>query len=356
MVTVVSFIIVLGIMIFFHEFGHFIVAKRGGIKVIEFAFGFGPKLFGVQKGETLYSLRLLPLGGFCRLLNEAELEMDLEDGKLTPEEYTALYPRAFERKSYGRRLGVFAAGSFMNFVLGLLLFVIIFAVFGIGMASDSNVIGTVVADFPAAKAGLTAGDKILSINGEPTPTWTDVSMKTNAGQGQALILQVERANGEIQEMTLVPELDEQTGRTIIGIRPTITTQKVSIIKAVQYGLQQTADFTSLIVVTLVQMITGRIPADIGGPVAVAQVIGEGARAGMSTLMSMTAVLSIQFGILNLFPIPGLDGGQIVVLTYEKIRRKKMNPEIKGAIQLTGLTLLMLLMVAVTFNDIMRIFR
>ena len=155
-------------------------------------------------------------------------------------------------------------------------------------------------------------------------------------------------------MEITPEYDQQSGRGLIGISPNIVSQKVSVLKAVQYGLQQTVEFTRLVVVLIIQMITGEVPVELSGPVGIVQVIGEGARQGISSLLSLTAILSIQFGILNLLPIPALDGGQLVVLTYEGIRRKPLAPEKKGWIQLTGFALLMALMIAVTYKDILRI--
>ncbi len=352
MLTALSILLVFGLMIMFHEFGHFLVAKKAGIKVLEFAFGFGPKLFGIKGKETLYSVRIFPLGGFVRFLSAEEIE-EIEEIDL--ESKQELLKRSFESKSIWRKMSVIVAGPIMNFVLGALLFVMIFAWFGVPTASNDNVIGSIVVDKPAATVGLSAGDRIISVNGIDTPDWNSVTQQIHSRPGEKIAFKIEKAKtGEIITMEITPEYDQQSGRGLIGISPNIVSQKVSVLKAVQYGLQQTVEFTRLVVVLIIQMITGEVPVELSGPVGIVQVIGEGARQGISSLLSLTAILSIQFGILNLLPIPALDGGQLVVLTYEGIRRKPLAPEKKGWIQLTGFALLMALMIAVTYKDILRI--
>lgn len=349
MLTALSIIFVFGLMVMIHEAGHFFVAKKAGIKVLEFAFGIGPKIFGIQGKETLYSVRIFPLGGFVRFLSAEEVQ---EDDHVTRQE---LLNRSFESKSIWQKMSVIVAGPFMNFVLGAILFVVVFAWFGVPVGSNDNIIGTVVQDKPAAAANLSAGDRILAVNGVETPDWNAVTAQIHAKPSEKLAFTIEKANTkEIVILEITPELDTASGKGLIGIAPELVIQKVTVLKAAQYGLQQTIDFTKLVIVYLAQMITGEVPVELSGPVAVAQVIGEGARQGLSNLLSLTGILSIQFGILNLLPIPALDGGQLAVLTYEGIRRKPLNPEKKGWIQLTGFVLLISLMIAVTYQDIVRI--
>lgn len=349
MLTTVSIIFVFGLMVMVHEFGHFIVARRAGIKVLEFAFGIGPKVVGIQGKETLYSIRLFPLGGFVRFLSAEELEE--QDRKSRGE----LYHRSFESKTIMQRMSVIVAGSFMNFILGAVLFIIIFAWFGVAVASDKNVIGTVMEDRPASAMGLTSGDRILAINGVETPDWTSVTKQIHAKPGETIVFKIEKADTkQIVTLEIVPEYDQQSGRGLIGIMPEVSNEKVSVFESTKLGLQQTIDFTRMIIMYIIQMITGEMPVELGGPVAIAQVIGEGARQGLSNLLGLTAILSIQFGILNLLPIPALDGGQLTVLAYEGIRRKPMSAEKKGWIQLVGFVLLISLMLAVTYQDILRI--
>lgn len=349
MATTLSIIFVFGLMVLIHEMGHFLMAKRAGIKVLEFAFGIGPKLFGIQRKETLYSLRLFPLGGFVRFLSAEEIQ---EEDQVSRQE---LLNRSFESKTIWQKMSVIAAGPIMNFILGAILFIIVFAWFGVPVASDDNIVGSVVADKPAATAGIIAGDRILAVNGVNTPDWKSVTQKIHARPSEEISLTIEKAKTkEIVNMKITAELDQQSGRGLIGITPNVVNQKVSVLKSAQYGLKQTWDFTKLIIVYIAQMITGKMPVELSGPVAVAQVIGEGAKQGISSLLSLTGILSIQFGILNLLPVPALDGGQLAVLTYEGIRRKPLNSEKKGWIQLTGFALLMALMIAVTYQDIVRI--
>lgn len=332
-----------------HEFGHFIVAKKAGIKVLEFAFGIGPKIFGIQGKETLYSIRIFPLGGFVRFLSAEELE---EQDKNYQGE---LYNRSFESKTIFQRMSVIVAGSFMNFILGAVLFITIFAWFGMPVASDENIIGSVMEDKPAAAFGLVAGDRILAINGIETPDWKSITEQIHSKPGETIDFKIEKGDTkEIVNLEIIPEYDQQTDRGLIGIMPEVNNTKVSVFEAAKLGLQQTVDFTKMIIVYIVQMITGEMPVELGGPVAVAQVIGEGARQGLSNLLGLTAILSIQFGILNLLPIPALDGGQLTVLVYEGIRRKPLSAEKKGWIQLAGFVLLISLMLAVTYQDILRI--
>ncbi|NLP43055.1 MAG: RIP metalloprotease RseP [Peptococcaceae bacterium] len=349
MLTFLAIVFVFGLLILMHEFGHFYVAKKAGIKVLEFAFGIGPKLFGIKGKETLYTIRLLPFGGFVRFLSQEEIN---EEEQVSRSE---LLKRSFESKSIWQKMAVIVAGPFMNFVLGAILFIIVFAWFGVPAASNENVIGSIIPGKPAATVGLEAGDKILAVNGVDTPDWTSVTRQIHASPGEKVTFTIEKAaTKNIISLEIIPELDEQTGRGLIGISPNVIHERVSIFKAVQYGVQQTVEFTRLVVLLIIQMITGEVPVELSGPVGIVQVIGEGARQGLADLFSLTAILSIQFGILNLLPIPALDGGQLAVLTYEGISRKPLPPEKKGLIQLTGFALLMALMIAVTYQDIARL--
>ena len=351
MITAIAIIVVFSLMVMIHEMGHFFVAKRAGIKVLEFAFGIGPKLFGIRGKETLYSVRIFPLGGFVRFLSAEEIQ---EDDHVNRQE---LLNRSFESKSLWQKIMTIAAGPIMNFVLGAVLFIVVFAWFGVPTAS--NVIGKVSADKPAAKAGLETGDRILAVNGVQTQDWNSLTGQISSQPGEKISFRIEKAKTkEIVDMEIMPQYDQQLKRGLIGIEASeafIYNKKVSVLKAIQSGFQQTVGWTRTIIVYIIQMITGEMPVELSGPVAVAQVIGEGARQGLSNLLSLTAILSIQFGILNLLPFPALDGGQLAVLAYEGIRRKPMKSEIKGWIQLTGFALLMVLMLAVTYKDIVKIF-
>ncbi|MDQ7093370.1 RIP metalloprotease RseP [Desulfosporosinus sp. PR] len=351
MVTVLAIIFVFGSMVMIHELGHYMIAKWIGVRVIEFSFGFGPKIIGYQGKETLYAWRLIPLGGFVKL-HGMDAEVD-ENGR------TILAPlddkKSFMNKPVWQRMAAIAAGPLMNFVLAIILFVGVFAYLGVPSQSNSNAIGSLVSGKPAAAAGIQPGDKILAVNQEQTSDWNRLTEIIHARPNQLLSLTVERANGKQQVVPVKTEKDAQTGYGMIGIAPEVIYLHASILQSAQFGLERTVDFTKFIVVTLVQMITGKIPAEVGGPVMIAQTISEGAHEGLSNLLGLTGVLSIQLGLINLFPIPALDGSRLVFLLIEGLRGKPLNPEKENMIHLVGFVLLMALMIAVTYKDVLRLF-
>lgn len=351
MLTTFAIVFVFGSMVMFHELGHYMVAKWIGVKVLEFSFGFGPKLVGYQGKETLYALRLIPLGGFVKL-HGMDTEVDANGNSVIAPTYDA---RSFMNKPVWQRMAVIVAGSLMNFVLAIILFVSVFAYLGIPAPGNTNMIGSLVPGKPAATAGIQPGDKILAVNNELTPNWTRLTEVIWAKPDQVLSLMIERDKGKQQTVSVKTEKDAQSGHGLIGIAPEIIYTHASILQSTRYGLERTLDFTKFIVVTLVQMITGKIPADLGGPVMIAQVIGEGAQQGLANLLSLTGVLSIQLGLLNLFPIPALDGSRLIFLLIEGVRGKPLNPEKENMIHLVGFVLLMALMIAVTYKDVLRLF-
>jgi len=350
--TALAIVFVFGSMVMIHELGHYMVAKWIGVKVIEFSFGFGPKIVGYQAKETFYALRLIPLGGFVKL-HGMDPEVDVLGKAVIAPSYDA---RSFMNKPIWQRMAVIAAGPIMNFVLAIILFVGVFAYLGIPTAGTTNMIGSLVSGKPAEVSGLQPGDKILTVNNESTPDWTRLTDVIHSKPDQILNLTVERAKGKQQLIIpLKTEKDAQTGYGMIGIMPEVIYTHASILQSTRFGLERTLDFTKFIMVTLVEMITGKIPVDVGGPVMIAQVIGEGARQGLADLLSLTGVLSIQLGMINLFPIPALDGSRLVFLLIEGVRGKPLNPEKENMIHLVGFVLLMALMIAVTYKDVLRLF-
>lgn len=352
MLTTLAIVFVFGSMVLIHELGHCMVAKWCGIKVIEFSFGFGPKIVGYQGKETLYALRVIPLGGFVKL-HGMDAEID-DNGKevIAPTHDV----RSFMNKPVWQRMAVIVAGPIMNFVLAIILFVAVFAYLGVPSPGTTNTIGSLVADKPAATSGIKPGDKIVAVNNESTLDWTRLTEVIWAKPDQVLSLTVERDNGkQRQTVSVKTEKNPKNGKGMIGIEPEIIYTHASILQSTRFGIERTVDFTKFIMVTLAQMITGKIPADIGGPVMIAQVIGEGARQGLVNLLSLTGVLSIQLGLINLFPIPALDGSRLIFLLIEGVRGKPLKPEKENMIHLVGFVLLMALMIAVTYKDVLRLF-
>jgi regulator of sigma E protease len=352
MLTALAIAFAFGSMIIIHEFGHYIVAKWVGVKVIEFSIGFGPKIISYQGKDTLYTLRIIPLGGFVKLYG-MDPEIDDNGNAIVASNHD---PRSFMNKTVLQRMAVIAAGPIMNFFLAAILFICVFAYLGIPTAGTANIVGSVVAEKPAAAAGIQPGDKILAVNNEPTPEWMRLTEVIHANPDQVLSITVERADGTQQQtVTVKTEKDAQTGYGMIGIAPEVFYTHASIWQATRLGLERTVDFTKYVIVAIVQMITGKIPADVGGPVMIVKVIGDAAHQGLSDLLGLTGILSIQIGLLNLFPIPALDGSRLIFLSIEGIRGKPINPVNENMIHFVGFVLLMALMVFVTYKDVLRLF-
>lgn len=336
MTTALAFVFVFGLLTVFHELGHFLMAKRVGILVEEFGIGFGPQLWSGQRGETRYSLRLLPLGGFVRMLGEEENAEESE--------------RSFRRRPLAQRLLVIGAGPVMNFVLAGVLFAVIFFVAGVP-APGTRIAGVVPGE-AAAQAGLKAGDVILRIAGEAVTSWDQVVDRISPRAGKETELVVRRA-GKEYTFRLVPRASAQAaGRGVIGIQREMLRGDPFL--SLYWGVRQTVGTTLFILVRLGQMIAQRAPADVAGPVGIVQVVGEVARTGFLNLLSLAGLLSINLGLFNLFPIPLLDGGQLVIMGWEGVRGQPLDPEREGLVKLIGVILLLAILVLATYQDLLRL--
>ncbi|SJZ64993.1 RIP metalloprotease RseP [Selenihalanaerobacter shriftii] len=353
--TIISFIIVISILVFVHEFGHFIVAKKTGVLVEEFAVGMGPQIIGKQRGETLYSIRLLPLGGYCKMTGE--FPVDDEDEIEDVEHYQQAYEneRCLFQKSVFERAAVIFTGPLMNFILAMVVFSLIFAIFGVPVSgSSSTVIGTILPDRPAQKAGLQANDKILSVNKEGVDNWSELAKKINNHPGEELTLTVKR-NGNIEKIKVTPKKDPKRDVGLIGIAPRLIREKVGIFTSIKYGFKQTIGVTVGIISGVWRMITGQMAPEVAGPVKIAQIVGDAAKASILKVLNLMAILSVNLGILNLLPFPALDGGRLAFLGIELIRGKEIDPEKEGFVHFVGLVLLLALMVVIVYKDIVNIF-
>lgn len=332
MQTFVASIFVFGLLILVHELGHYLVARLTGIKVLELAIGFGPKLIGWRKNDIDYSLRVFPLGGFCRLLGE------------NPEE--ASEPNSFPQKPILSRAAVLIAGAGMNLLLAIAVFFVIFFFIAGVPDTETAYIGYVVEESPAEAIGLEAGDMIVNINGIQVEKWEDVLNIISARPNEELQLIIDR-DGSVKGIMVVSETVPGSDRGMIGIGPVI--QKYRVLPSLKYSLER----FGTVIVSIFQVVTGQAPLDVAGPVGIIFVIGEVAQTGFINLLLLTALISISLGIMNLLPIPALDGGRLFFLLVEAIRGRRIDPEKEGFIHFIGFALLILLILFITYQDLLR---
>ena len=332
--TIVSAILVFCFLIISHEFGHFIAAKACGVYVEDFSLGMGPKLLQFHGKETTYTLRPFPIGGWCKMRGEDE---DSED------------PRAFNNKKVWQRMIIVAAGPFMNFLCAFLLFIVIYMM--IGTVSTANVVGSTEDSSPAAQV-LQAGDEIIDINGMTISSWNDIGAAVNSGsEGSPLSITVIR-DGQTLVLSISPVYNEEAQQWKLGIMP--MTEHQNIFTAIKLGCVQSVNFAVTLILSIGQMITGQIEADVAGPVGIVNLIGQASGYGIQYLLILTAYLSINLGLINLFPLPALDGSRLVFMLVEAIRRKPVPREKEGMVHFIGMILLFGLMIVITYNDIVRL--
>lgn len=339
MLTILATIFVFGIIVFIHEFGHFITAKASGMRVDEFAIGFGPAIAKKRKGETLYSIRAIPLGGYNKIAG------------MDPEE--PLDDRSFLNKPVWKRFIVIAAGAVFNFLLAIVIFFMIYAVNGIQTPSMEPVVGNMMSNSPAMTAHMTVNDRIVSINGKPVNEWTDIS-KSLQGTANTLVPIVVNRDGVNQELTVIPEAVGNDGRAVIGINPVMNSMPLNVAEAVVQSLHTTGFVLVSMVDGIWSMITGHTNAELAGPIGVAQMAGQVAESGFVNLLQFTALLSLNLGVINLLPIPALDGGHLIVLIIEGITRRRLPAKALQYIQMTGIVILLALFVYATTHDISRL--
>ena len=342
LLTIVSAVFVFGLLVLVHEWGHFITAKMTNMRVDEFAIGFGPKLISWQKGETLYALRAIPLGGFNRIAG-----MDLD------EEENDAGDRAYFKRPIWARMVVILAGSVMNFVLPVILFFLIFLCVGVQTPSTEPIVGAVMANRPAASAGLMAGDRITSINGQTINEWANISEVFKDSAGKPFEVTYLRGD-ESRHTTVIPVLDESSNRVVIGIQGSVISQEVSIGEAASLSVEKTWRIFKAMLEALAMLVTKEgASSELSGPIGVAQMAGEVAQHGFIPLLNFAAFLSLNLGIVNLLPVPALDGGHFITLVIEAVRGKQMSKKAMYYIQAVGVVILMSLMIFATFNDITR---
>lgn len=418
MTAIIAFIFMFGLLVFVHEFGHLIFAKRAGMLVREFAIGFGPKVFSFYKNETNYTIRILPIGGYVRVagedpeiielrpghhigleFNENEqvtkiivnnkskhpnarvievervdldhdliiegYELDNSEDKLTfnvhekamfimdeQETQIAPYDRQFASKTVGQRAMQLFAGPMMNLILAAVLFMLLGIIQGV--PSDQAIIGQVEPNSPADHSGILPGDEIVEIDGVKIDEWVQFTQIVRENPEQQLQLMVKREENIIP-IAVTPAKIEVEGESFgqMGVRVNLDK---SIFKSLTYGFKQTYDITKMILTNLMMLITGQYSIDmLGGPVMIYDVTDQAVKMGFETFLMWTAMLSVNLGIVNLVPLPALDGGRLVFVGIEAIRGKPVDPQKEGLVHFIGFALLMLLMLIVTWNDIQRLF-
>ncbi len=350
-INIASVIVLLGVLIFVHELGHFLLAKSLGVGVLKFSLGFGPKLIGRRVGETEYMISLVPLGGYVKLLGESETDDVLpQDEK-----------RSFVKQHVLRKIAIVVAGPFFNFLFAILAFSVIYMV---GVPSLTTEIGSVQPGSPAEVAGLHAGDTVVSIDGKDVARWGDLAEIITQSEGREIVLKLNR-EGAVQDVRVKPEMvksknifgeDVDSYKIGVGASKNTFIERQNPIKATWSGIEQTWAITELTLVSIVKMIQGVVsPDSLGGPILIAQMAGANVKKGIMNFVFFMALLSINLGVLNLFPIPVLDGGHLLFFLIELVTGKEVNIKWRERAQQAGFFILVMLMIFVFYNDIMRIF-
>lgn len=344
---IIWFIIILGGIVLVHEFGHFIFSKMFGVYVYEFSIGMGPKLLHYKKkgGETEYCLRLIPIGGFVSLAGE-----DADDNSKIPKE------RMLYSKPVWQRFLIMVAGAMNNFITAFILLFIIGLIWG--SVSTKPIINEVSQDYPAYEAGIKKGDTILKIDNNKVSSWSEVQLFIGISEGKEMTFTLKDTNNKIREVKVTPDtkVDEEGNKSyIVGISLD-NTVKHGFTNALSYAGNTTVSLYKLMITTLKQLFTGGVSVnDLSGPVGIYTVVDSQSKQGIESIIYLTAYLSMNVGVINLLPFPAFDGGRVLFLIIEKIRRKPIKREVEGTVNGIGFALLMLLMIYVTFNDILRLF-
>lgn len=375
--TIILFIVIFSIVVISHELGHFIIGRRNGIRVVEFSVGMGPTLFSYVKGGIKYSLKLLPIGGACMfdgedcVMQEEKEEPDgmrsLTGGEMgaeliepgAVEQWTCAEGVAFPEAGVWKRIATVFAGPFFNFILAFVVAVVLTAFSG----ADLPVIGQLSENSAAEEAGLQPGDTITQINHEKIHFYREVVVLSSLNQGEELEVHYER-NGEKGVTRVQPRYDVQTGRYYMGFVGAGEYLKCNPLQVFQYGLYEVQYYVKTTYKSLGMLIRGKVTKDdVSGPIGIAQFVGEsydqaeenyGTSSAILTMLEIIVLLSVNLGILNLLPLPALDGGRLLFMFVEVVRGKPISPEKEGMVHFAGLVVLMVLMVFIMYNDIMRL--
>ena len=326
--TLIAAILVFNLIVFVHEAGHFAAARLGGIKVVEFALGMGPKIIGKKFGETVYSLRAFPIGGFCLMLGEDEENNE---------------PGAFNNSPIISKISSIISGPVFNIILTILIYSLVIA------PVAAPIVGQVTKGMPAETSGIKAGEMIVGINDVKINEWKEMKPEIAKHEGEQITVTVEK-NGVQREVMLTPVKNPGTDDIVIGI-----TQKVGISGfSVKEGINTTYAVSKMMLSFLGQLVVGKADAnEVSGPISILVYINEAAKAGFIKVLYLTALISLNLGIINLLPLPALDGGRLLFLFIELIRRKPLPAEKEGMVHFVGLVALMALSLFLMYRDIIR---
>lgn len=350
-ITILVLVLILGILIFVHELGHFIMAKKNGVYVYEFALGMGPKIFSFKRKKkndpTEYSLRAFPIGGFCSMAGEVEY---VEDKKVKKQEYML-------NKTAWQRFQILVAGVTMNFLLALFLLFIQALIFG--TVDQRSYVGRVEKNYPISDAGIEVGDRVLSINGKKTPTWDKITVALALKyDSDTYTFEIEHKDGKVETYDIKPktEKNEDGEETkVFGIGQSTKVEK-GVLNALKYSFTKFISTISTMNSIIGNLIIGKLSLNsLSGPVGMYSVVDQSIQYGLNSLIYLTAYLSINLGYVNLLPFPAFDGGRILFVIIEKIKGSKVDPKVEAMFHNIGFILLMILMVVITFNDIIRLF-
>lgn len=352
MSTMISFAIVLGVLIFVHELGHFLVAKLTGVGVEKFSLGFGPRIVGKKIGMTDYRISAVPLGGYVKMVGESP-DAEIDD---------ALLPLSFSHKGLLKRSLIVLAGPGFNLLLSVVIFFMFFQISGMPVMEPS--VGEVQEGMPAHAAGIRAGDRIAAIDGHPVTQWEDMASVIKQSRGRPLNVKIVR-DGQTVSVTIAPRqvasrnlFGEETQQYVIGVTASgaFSVKRLNPFQALAHGVSQTWQIAKLTVMAVGKIISGSLSAKtLGGPIMIAQLAGQQAEAGAVNLIFFIALLSVNLGIINLLPIPVLDGGHLLFFLIEAITRRPINVKMRETAQQVGIFVLILLMIFVFYNDIARVF-
>ncbi len=338
MATVVALVAIFGILVSVHELGHFLMGKAFGMGITEFSLGFGPALLSPKWGETRYSLRIIPLGGYVRI---AGMEMNQSDN-----------PNDYPNRPLWQRFSVIFAGPVMNLILAGVIFALAFG--PIGTPTPTTSIAATIPHYPAYTAGIRAGDRITAIDHQPIKTWDELKQAIVDHVHHPIAMTLER-HGVVHQVTVQPRYDKAQKRYIIGIEPATVTVHLGPLAAIRSGITYTINLTAGWFTYMFEMIEGRVPMAFTGPVGIAVYVNQAVHVGIWSLFMLAGALSANLGLFNVLPIPVLDGSRLFLLGLEGVRRRPMKPEHENLIHMVGFVVLILFVLVITYHDVSHLF-